>query len=59
VGDPVADGPSADVALKPSLVIDEPVKLLLILTVKLTWTFPPFGTVKPDQVTVPETFVPP
>ena len=59
MGDPVVDGPSADVALKPSLVIDEPVKLLAILTVKLTWALPPFGTVNPDQVTLPETFVPP
>ena len=30
-----------------------------ILTVKLTWALPPFGTVNPDQVTLPETFVPP
>src|SRR6185503_3734749 len=60
-GEPVVNGPWADVALIPSLMIDVTCffSASTMLTVKCTVVLPPAATERLDHVTVPPTFVPP
>ena len=60
-GEPVVNGPCAEVTLTPSLTIEATLFLMAfeMLTVKWTVVLPPAATVRPDHVTVPLEFVPP
>src|SRR5256885_1039572 len=61
VGEPVAEGPWADVALNPSSTMEVTLDFSpgSILTRRCTVALPPDAMEKPDQLTVPPSFAPP
>src|SRR4029079_15850605 len=60
-GEPVVNGPWAEVTFTPSLTMDFTLFLMAsaMLTVKCTDMLPPAAMFRPDHVTAPPEYVPP
>src|SRR6266542_3347837 len=60
-GEPVVNGPCAEVTFTPSLTIDATLFLIALAMLAVKWTavLLPAAIVRPDHVTVPAEFVPP